>query len=391
MNYDFDLVTDRRGTFSSKWDVAPGELPMWVADMDFRTAPEILDAMEKRLAHGIFGYTDVPDEWYGAYRAWWETRHRLRMEEEALMFCTGVIPALSSMVRKLATPNENVVIQTPVYHIFYNSVLNNGCRVLENPLRRENDGWEMDFDGLERAFADPQTTLMVLCNPHNPVGKIWDRETLARVGELAAKYRVTVISDEIHCDITRPGTSYVPFASVSETCRQVSAVCVAPTKAFNIAGLQTAAIYVPDPFLRHKVRRGINTDEVAEPNVFAVTAAIAAFTEGGPWLDAMRAYVFENRRAAEAYAEAHIPWIRILPGDATYLLWADVSRLTEDSTAFAAFLRKETGLFVSAGTPFGGEGHRYLRINIACPRVRLEDGLRRLRAGCEAYARKMGA
>ncbi|MBO7364480.1 MAG: aminotransferase class I/II-fold pyridoxal phosphate-dependent enzyme, partial [Lachnospiraceae bacterium] len=297
MNYDFDLVTDRRGTFSSKWDVAPGELPMWVADMDFRTAPEILDAMEKRLAHGIFGYTDVPDEWYGAYRAWWETRHRLRMEEEALMFCTGVIPALSSMVRKLTTPNENVVIQTPVYHIFYNSVLNNGCRVLENPLRRENDGWEMDFDGLERAFADPQTTLMVLCNPHNPVGKIWDRETLARVGELAAKYRVTVISDEIHCDITRPGTSYVPFASVSETCRQVSAVCVAPTKAFNIAGLQTAAIYVPDPFLRHKVRRGINTDEVAEPNVFAVTAAIAAFTEGGPWLDAMRAYVFENRRA----------------------------------------------------------------------------------------------
>ena len=245
MKYDFDQVVDRRNTTSMKWNVGENELPMWVADMDFRTAPKILEAMEKRLSHGVFGYTEIPEEWYQAYMCWWKVRHACVLEKDWLIFCTGVVPAISSIVRKLTTPNENVLIQTPVYNIFFNSIRNNGCRVLENPLRYENGNYGIDWEDLENKLRDPQTSLMILCNPHNPIGKIWDRDTLGRIGTLAKRYGVTVLSDEIHCDITRPGTAYIPFLSVSEDCRSVGIAAVAPTKAFNLAGIQTAAVAVP--------------------------------------------------------------------------------------------------------------------------------------------------
>lgn len=385
MTYDFDRPVDRRGSDSVKWNVAPGELPMWVADMDFPTAPEILDALRERVEHGVFGYTDLPERWYDAYAGWWSRRHGLRMERDGLIFCTGVVPAISSMVRKLTTPNENVLIQPPVYNIFYNSIVNNGCRALESPLRYENGDYTVDFSDLEVKLSDPQTTLMILCNPHNPVGKIWDRETLGKIGELAARHRVTVISDEIHCDLTLPGKEYVPFASVSEDCRRISVTCVAPTKAFNLAGLQTAAVYVPDPFLRHKVWRGLNTDEVAEPNAFAVPAAIAAFEKGADWLDALRVYLAGNRRTAEAFLDERIPGVCAVRGEATYLLWIDLGDLGGKSREVARFLREKTGLFVSDGSAYGATGERFLRLNLACPRTVLEDGLERLRAGLDAY------
>ena len=236
MKYDFDTPINRKNTNSLKWDVKENELPMWVADMDFATAPEIREAIEKRASHGIFGYTVIPDEWYGAYIGWWKTRHSLEIKEDQLIFCTGVIPAISTAVRKLTTPAEKVLIQTPVYNIFFNSILNNGRVVLENPLKYTGGNYEMDFDDLERKLSDPQTTLMLLCNPQNPGGKIWDKATLERVGELCYENNVTVLSDEIHCDLIDPGKNYVPFASVSEKCRENSITCIAPTKAFNLAG-----------------------------------------------------------------------------------------------------------------------------------------------------------
>ena len=383
--YDFDKVIDRRNTDAAKWDVAEGELPMWVADMDFATAPEILEALSERLDNGIFGYTDVSDRWRDAYAGWWSNRHGLSMEKDALLFVTGVIPAISSIVRKLTTPNENVIIQTPVYNIFFNSIVNNGCRVSESPLLYENGLYSMDLADLEEKMADPQASLMILCNPHNPVGKIWDRGILAKIGELAKKYHVTVISDEIHCDITAPGKEYVPFASVSDACREVSITCVAPTKAFNIAGLQTAAVYVPDPVLRHKVWRAINTDEVAEPNAFATVAAVAAFEKGGAWLDAMRTYVFDNRAYVTAELAKALPEVYVVPGEATYLLWVDVSAYPGDSREIADYLRKTTGLFVSNGLQYGAAGANHLRVNVACPRVLCEDGVKRLIAGLTAY------
>ena len=386
MTYDFDTPTERRNTNSLKWDVAEGELPMWVADMDFQTAPEIREAIMKRAEHGIFGYSVIPDAWYEAYIQWWKMRHGYTMERDWLIFCTGVVPAISSIVRKLTTPAEKVLIQTPVYNIFFNSILNNGRQVLESPFRYDGKEYRIDFADLEEKLSDPQTALMILCNPHNPTGKIWDRQTLEKIGALCSRHHVTVVSDEIHCDLTDPEESYVPFASVSETCRQISITCMAPTKAFNLAGLQTAAVSVPDEVLRHKVWRALNTDEAAEPNAFAVEAAVAAFTRGADWLDALRDYLYENKKLAEAYIEKEIPDVRAVASQATYLLWLDCSGLIGCGREAAGFLRRETGLYLSEGSQYGGNGADFLRMNIACPRAVLKDGLERLKNGLAAYS-----
>lgn len=385
MKWDFDRLVDRRNTGSLKWDVAEGELPMWVADMDFQTAPCVREALRARVEHGVFGYSIVPEEWYQAYIGWWRDRHGFTMEPEWLIFCTGVVPAISSMVRKLTTPAEKVLLMTPVYNIFFNSILNNGRHPLEGGLVYDGMSYRVDFEDLERKLADPQTTLMLLCNPHNPIGKIWDRETLARIGALCRKHHVVVISDEIHCDITAPGTEYVPFASVSEDCRDNSVTCIAPTKAFNIAGLQTAAVSIPNPVLRHKVWRGLNTDEVAEPNAFAVDAAIAAFTKGGEWLDALRAYLADNKVFVREFIERELPQLHVVASEATYLLWVDLGREECSAEEAAEFIREKTGLYLSAGNPFGGDGGRFLRLNTACPRAVLEDGLARLKEGIQAW------
>ena len=247
MKYDFDKIIDRTGTGSLKWKNGKSMLPMWVADMDFETCPTVKEALRKRAAHGIFGYTDLDDNWYQAYMSWWKNRHGFTIEKDWLVFVTGVIPAISSAVRKLTTPGENVVIQTPVYPVFFNCIRNNGRNVLENLLSydRENASFSIDWEDLEKKLSDPQTSLMILCNPQNPSGNIWDKETLSRIGKLCYENHVTVISDEIHCDLVAPGCSYIPFASVSDINKKISVTCVAPTKAFNIAGIQTAAVIVP--------------------------------------------------------------------------------------------------------------------------------------------------
>lgn len=385
MNYDFDKPVNRRGTFSVKWDVKEQELPMWVADMDFETAPEIQDAVRRRAEHGAFGYTLIPDEWYEAIQEWWEKRHHFHLEKEWLIFCTGVVPAISSAVRKLTTPAEKVVLLTPVYNIFFNSVVNNGRYVLECPLSYDGEQYEIDFQALEEALADPQTTMLIFCNPHNPVGKIWSAETMKRVGDLCRKYHVVVVSDEIHCELTDPGKEYIPFASVSEACRDNSITCIAPTKTFNLAGLQTAAVIVPNPYLRHKIWRALNTDEAAEPNVFAMTAAIAAYQKGGPWLDALRSYLYENKQTARTFLETQLPKLHLVPSEATYLLWIDCKELTEHAKELGRFLREKTGLYLSEGSQYGKTGETFLRMNIACRRAVLEDGLERLKQGVEAY------
>ena len=385
MPYNFDELVNRKNTHSLKWDVKEQELPMWVADMDFQTAPEIQKAIRERAAHGVFGYSIVPEEWYQAYMGWWERRHHFSMEKEWIVFCTGVVPAISSMVRKLTTAGENVLVQTPVYNIFFNSIVNNGRNIAENPLRYDGNTYQMDFEDLERKLSDPQTTLMILCNPHNPVGRIWSREELGQVGELCRKYHVTVISDEIHCDLTSPGQEYIPFASVSENCKNTGITCMAPTKAFNLAGLQTAAVAVPSPNLRHKVWRGLNTDEVAEPNSFAVEAAVAAFTKGEAWLDALREYIQENKNFVEDFLKKEDLHIRLVPSQATYLLWLDCREMQGCAAEFTQYLREHTGLYLSEGQQYGESGCTFIRMNIACPRSRLEDGMKRLAEGARSY------
>lgn len=378
MKYNFDEIVDRHGTRCLKWDLFDSKLPMWIADMDFKTAPAVVEALEKRAAHGVFGYTFIDDEWYDAIINWWKTRHHFEIQKDWLIFCTGVVPAISSIVRKLTTPAENVLVQTPVYNMFFNSIVNNGRNVLESPLIYENGAYHIDFEDLEKQLANPQTSLMILCNPHNPVGKIWDKETLAKIGHLCAKYHVIVVSDEIHCDIVKPGCEYVPFASVSEECRENSVTCIAPTKAFNIAGLQTAAVYASNEAIRHKVWRGLNTDEVAEPNAFAIDAAVAAFTQGGPWLDELCAYLWENRKAAVAFIEKELPMLHPVDANATYLMWLDCTSITTKPGVLAKWIRETTGLFVSAGDDYR-QANGFLRINLACPKAQVMEGMQLLK------------
>ena len=386
MNYDFDKQIDRRNSGSLKWDVADNELALWVADMDFETAPCIKDAICNRALHGIFGYSIVTDKWSDSYVNWWKKRHNLNIDKDALIFCTGIVPAISSCVRKLTTPAEKVLIQTPCYNIFFNSIVNNGRVPLESPLSFDGSSYSMDFERLEKDLSDPQVSLMILCNPQNPTGNIWNTDELRRVGELCRKYGVTVISDEIHCDIVRPGYGYVPFASVSETCAEISVSCLAPSKCFNIAGINSAAVMVPNTVLRHKVCRALNTDEVAEPNAFAVDATIAAFMEGEDWLNQLNDYLFNNRNFAEEFIAKEIPGFTVIKGDSTYLLWV---RLGTDSDGneinadeFAEALRRETGLRVNGGCEYGRSGDNFIRINLACPRAVLTDALMRLKSYC---------
>lgn len=385
MPYRFDQFKDRRNSGSAKWTVAENELPMSMADMDFETAPEIKEAFAKRVEHGVFGYAELPDDWCDAYIDWWEKRHHFTIQRDWLVYSAGVIPTVSSVVRKLTTPAEKVVLMTPSYNIFYNSILNNGRVVVECPLRERDGVYDMDMELLEEKLSDPQVAMMVLCNPHNPVGKIWDRETLLKVTELCRKYSVLVLSDEIHCDLTDPGKEYIPYASVSPEAAQISITCVAPTKAFNLAGIQSSAVIVPDPALRHRVWRGLNTDEVGEASIFGAIAPGAAFGKGGAWLDAMRQYVLENKTYVRERIAAELPQVKVIPSEATYLLWLDCRAVSEHSTPLAKCLKEKTGLLLIDGAGYGEGGDGFLRINLACPRCTVEDGIDRLVRGVKAF------
>ncbi|WP_270855229.1 MalY/PatB family protein [Longibaculum muris] len=389
MSYDFSKLTNRFDSYSMKWDVAPQVLPMWVADMDFETAPEIVEALHNRVNHKIFGYNIVPDEFFESIQHWWKKRHHFLIEKEWMMFCTGVVPAISSIVRKLTTVGENILIQAPVYNIFYNSILNNGRHVLSSDLIYDGHEYTIDFEDLEKKLALPQTTMMILCNPHNPIGKIWSQETLKRIGDLCARHHVLVVSDEIHCDIIAPGREYIPFANVSKTNLNNSITCIAPTKAFNLAGLQSACIVVENEVIRQKVNRGINTDEVAEPNSFAITAAMSAFNYGEKWLDELNIYIQNNKQIACQYIEENLPMLHVVYSEATYLLWIDCSKVTDDSVELVEAIKKKTGLYLSDGYEYGENGKAFVRMNVACPQMRLMDGLKRLREGVIDYQQNM--
>ena len=345
---------------------------MWVADMDFKTAPEIIKAIQAKVTKGIFrlyhssGCLESSD-WPLVGK-----RHNFQIKQEWLIFCTGVVPAISSAVRKMTSVGENVLVQTPVYNIFFNSIVNNGRNIVENKLLYDGKCYRIDFDDLEIKLANPQTTMMILCNPHNPIGKVWDKLTLEQIGELCFKHHVLVLSDEIHCDLTDTGVEYIPFASVSEKCANNSITCIAPTKAFNLAGLQTSAVMIPNEVIRHKMNRALNTDEVAEPNALAMEATIAAFTEGEAWLNELRTYIEGNKIVVRDFLKSELPELYLVPSQATYLLWIDCKGITEDTTDLCETLRSESGLYVSRGSSYGDTGKGFIRLNVACPRARLE-------------------
>ena len=378
MKYDFDKTIDRRATNSYKWDSAPGGvLPMWVADMDFRTAPAIIDALQKRVAHGIFGYTRVPDAYYDAVTSWFSRRHGWNIDREWIIYTSGVVPAVSAVIKALTVPDDKVIVQTPVYNCFFSSIRNNGCEIVSNPLRRTADTYEMDFDALERCAADPRAKVMLLCNPHNPAGRVWTPDELTRLGNICLRNGVTVVADEIHCELVYQGFKYTPFASLSDAFLHRSVTCVSPSKAFNIAGLQIANIVAFDNDLRSRIDKAININEVCDVNPFGVAATIAAYNEGEEWLNQLVDYLHGNYEAMAEFCRRELPEFPITRLEGTYLVWMDCSSLGMPSDALEHALLDDARLWLNAGTMYGAEGEGYMRWNIACPRSVMLDGLNR--------------
>lgn len=378
MKYDFDKTIDRRATNSYKWDSAPeGVLPMWVADMDFRTAPAIIDALQKRVVHGIFGYTRVPDAYYDAVTSWFSRRHGWDIDREWIIYTSGVVPAVSAVIKALTVPGDKVIVQTPVYNCFFSSIRNNGCEIVSNPLRRTADTYEMDFDALERCAADPRAKVMLLCNPHNPAGRVWTPDELTRLGNICLRNGVTVVADEIHCELVYQGFKYTPFASLSDAFLHRSVTCVSPSKAFNIAGLQIANIVAFDNDLRSRIDKAININEVCDVNPFGVAATIAAYNEGEEWLNQLVDYLHGNYEAMVEFCQRELLEFPITRLEGTYLVWMDCSSLGMPSDALEHALLDDARLWLNAGTMYGAEGEGYMRWNIACPRSVMLDGLNR--------------
>ena len=382
MKYNFDELISRRGTNSYKWDSAAdaGVLPLWVADMDFRTAPAITEALARRVAHGIFGYTRVPEAYYNAVTGWFACRHGWHFKKEWMIYTSGVVPAISAIIKALARPGDKVLVQTPVYNCFFSSIRNNGCEAACSPLLRTGDTYRMDFDDLERKAADPAVKLMLLCNPHNPAGRVWTREELTRLGEICLRHDVTVVADEIHCELVFPEYTYTPFASISEEFQRRSVTCVSPSKAFNIAGLQIANIVAADDGMRERIDRAININEVCDVNPFGVEATIAAYNEGEEWLTQLIGYLKGNYEFMKDYCAKHLPDFPTAKLEGTYLVWMDCSVLHIPSEELERQLVEQARLWLNAGAMYRSPKEGFMRWNIACPRQRLAEALDRFRS-----------
>ena len=390
MEYDFSRPTDRRGTDSYKWDSAPEAdiIPLWVADMDFETFPAITEALQRRVAHGIFGYTRVPEAYYEAVCRWFGKRHGWHINREDIIYTSGVVPAVSAVIKALTLPGDQVIVQGPVYNCFFSSIRNNGCETVSNSLiyNKEELRYEIDFDDLERKLKHERARLMLLCNPHNPGGRVWTRDELTRVAELCHKYGVRVVSDEIHCELTLYDNEYVPFGSLPDELSRDSITCCSPSKAFNTAGLQIANIVCRDAEVRNRIDRAININEVCDVNPFGVIALQAAYSdEGYEWLTQLRKYISANYDLLLERFARELPKCKVMRMEGTYLAWIDCSELHISSDEIEEMLMHENKVWVNAGSMYGAEGAAFIRINMACTSELLNEGITRIVNGLGAY------
>lgn len=383
MEYDFSIPTDRRDTDSYKWDSAPEAdiIPLWVADMDFETFPAITEALQRRVAHGIFGYTRVPEAYYEAVCRWFKKRHGWHINREDIIYTSGVVPAVSAVIKALTLPGDQVIVQGPVYNCFFSSIRNNGCEMVSNSLiyNKEELRYEIDFDDLERKLKHERARLMLLCNPHNPGGRVWTRDELTRVAELCRKYGVRVVSDEIHCELTLYDNEYVPFGSLPDELSRDSITCCSPSKAFNTAGLQIANIVCRDAEVRNRIDRAININEVCDVNPFGVIALQAAYSdEGYEWLTQLRKYISANYDLLLERFARELPKCKVMRMEGTYLAWIDCSELHIPSDEIEEMLMHENKVWVNAGSMYGAEGAAFIRINMACTSELLNEGITRI-------------
>ena len=380
MKYNFDEIVVRRGSNSIKWDAAEQEdvLPLWVADMDFKAAPAIREALARRVEHGVFGYTKVPDAYYDAIIQWFSRRHQWKIKRDWIQYTIGVVPAISCIIKAISMPGDKVLVSTPVYNCFFSSIKNNGCEIVESPLRQRDDlRYEIDFDDFEQKCADSKVVAYLLCNPHNPCGRVWTHEELEKIGEICRKHHVWVISDEIHNEIVMPGYQYIPFASISEANQQCSITCVSPSKSFNLAGLQIANIICSDEAMSRRIDRAININEVCDVNPFGVVATIAAYNESEDWIEELNPYIWKNFETLKQMIS-----LPITPLEGTYLAWVDCSnicqKLSMNSAILEETLMEKAKVYLNAGTMYGAAGEGFMRINLACPNAVLVEALNRL-------------
>ena len=380
MKYNFDEIVVRRGSNSIKWDAAEQEdvLPLWVADMDFKAAPAIREALARRVEHGVFGYTKVPDAYYDAIIQWFSRRHQWQINRDWIQYTIGVVPAISCIIKAISMPGDKVLVSTPVYNCFFSSIKNNGCEIVESPLRQRDDlRYEIDFEDFEQKCADSKVVAYLLCNPHNPCGRVWTREELEKIGQICRKHHVWVISDEIHNEIVMPGYQYLPFASISEANQQCSITCVSPSKSFNLAGLQIANIICSDEAMSRRIDRAININEVCDVNPFGVVATIAAYNESEDWIEELNPYIWKNFETLKQMIS-----LPITPLEGTYLAWVDCSsickKLSMNSAILEETLMEKAKVYLNAGTMYGAAGEGFMRINLACPNAVLVEALNRL-------------
>lgn len=385
--FDFHTQIDRLQSASEKWDGrekifgAPDALPLWVADMDFAAPQEVLDALHKRVEHGVFGYTFRTPEYFDAVVNWMRDRHNWEIEREWITFTPGVVPALAFAVEAFTKPGDKIAIQTPVYPPFYNVVRENGRQLIMNPLSASEDGrYEMDFEDLERKLAD-DVKMLILCSPHNPVGRIWSRSDLEKLAELCAKHEVLVVADEIHADLIFEPQSHIPFASVSEAARDNCLVCTAPSKTFNLAGLSVSNIVIPSRKLRVTFERTVSKMHgLGSISTLGATATQAAYDHGGEWLDELLTYVRGNMEYVQAQIEEHLPELSVRLPEATYLMWIDFRGLNLNAQELMQFLLHKAGIALNDGTMFGVESAGFMRMNVACSRVVVEQAMEQLKA-----------
>lgn len=378
--YNFDRIIPRRHTGSYKWDTIPEDaLPLWVADMDFEVAPPIKEALAQRIDQGVFGYTSIDDSYYEAIISWFSRRHQWDIKREWMLYTTGVVPAISCSIKAIALPGEKVLVQTPVYNCFFSSIRNQGCQIVESQLRRDGDSYVIDWADFERKCADEKTTVFLLCNPHNPVGRMWTKEELRRMGEICHRHQVRVISDEIHCELAMPGYTFTPFAAASDANLRNSVTLNSPSKSFNTAGLQIANVVCADAETLRRIDRVINIFEVCDVNPFGPIALKAAYNESGQWLDELNQYIYANYQYLKQQLEHKLTGVHVLRLEATYLAWVDIRETGLSSDEATKLLLEQGHVFVSSGTMYGEEaGEGYLRINLACPRKLLEMGVERI-------------
>ncbi len=384
---DFDQFIDRRHTGSVKWS-QDDLIPMWVADMDFPVSDALRECIQRRASHPVFGYADENPDWAKAYADFWKETFGLDIEKENLHYSHGVVPIVSSAVRAFSKPGEEVLLMTPVYNVFYHSVENNGRKVSACSFVYENGEYSIDFADLERRMASPDCHFMVLCNPQNPLGRLFAKEELCEIARLAKEYSIIVLSDEIHCLISEPGQSYTPYLACCQEAEETGLCALSPTKAFNLAGIQTAAVYSKRDDLAEAIARQLNIDECNEPNAFSFPAAIAAFRDSRKYLVDLNQIISRNRRLTKEFFEKECPLFHMVPQNAPYLLWVDISKLSEDDGSFAKFLKEEAKVWVTEGSHYGKEGKGFLRINIACPLTTLREGLARIKKGYDAFLRE---